>query len=367
MSRTYSALVRNRSGLCVEEWRQAPGKATMRILLVGVCGTDLQILRQVRPDAARVLGHEGLAEATSEAGGVRHVVFNPVDESDQDRILGHSYDGLLRQVVPAGEASRLFEVDPALPADLAVLIEPLAAVLYGWQLMTTATSLRTLGIWGAGTTAVLTALVAEVHGVAARLYHDRPARLRYLRSLNVVPAATLAGMRAADHVDAAALCVAREGTRDALAQAVTSVRPGGVVDLFGGFTGGDRHPSVPDVDLGTVRRANACGNPDPGRTFAVRTVSGREILLVGHRGTADRHFHAAQRMLLDHRERFGRLLTHIISLPRAAALLPRFANTTGRADPDRDPHLKVVVDLGLSADRRTPRLDRTVGDLAAGR
>ncbi|HWG98841.1 MAG TPA: alcohol dehydrogenase catalytic domain-containing protein [Pilimelia sp.] len=365
MSISYDVLVREQRRLRLHRWELPSAEPPpVRVLLVGVCGTDLQILRQARPDPARVLGHEGLAEVTADDGTVRHVVFNPVDPDNQDDILGHSRDGLLRQLLPAARTGPLFDVDPALPADIAVLIEPLAAVLYGWELMTTATAVRDLGVWGAGSTAVLTALVGELRGVSVRLIHDRPTRLPYLHELGALQSTDLrpAPAGAAD-LDAAVLCVPREAAAAALSQAVAAVRPGGAIDLFGGFTRDDRHPELPGVDLGAVRRGNVCGRPRPGRVQRATARAGHTLWLTGHRGTADRHFHAAQQLLLRHPERFGRVLTHVVSLRAAAALLPRLADSSPRGRAQRERCLKVAVDPFLTADRRAPDLTRTVAAL----
>ena len=365
MSTSYNVLVREERHLRQERWHLRPGTPSpLRVLLVGVCGTDLQILRQARPDPARVLGHEGLAELVADDGALHHVVFNPVDPNDQDNILGHSRDGLLRQLLPRTGDMRLFEVEPELPADLSVLIEPLAAVLYGWELMCNAGAPRSLGVWGAGTTAVLAAIVGELHGASVRLVHDRAERLAYLRSLGVVPSADLgtAPQTAAD-LDAAVLCVPREAATMAVTEAARAVRQDGVIDLFGGFARSDWCHELPDVDLGAVRRGNLCGHPDPGRLHPAHNRQGGRVWLTGHRGTADRHFAAAQRTLLRHPERFGRVLSHVVSLDRAAVLLPRLADVSDRGRVRRDPYLKVVVDLCLDGDSRAPDLGRTVAEL----
>jgi threonine dehydrogenase-like Zn-dependent dehydrogenase len=365
VSATYDALVRDGRRLQVRRCTLPPGQLPIRVLLAGVCGTDLQILRQVRPDPARVLGHEGLGHLPSEDGGTRPIVFNPVDPLHQDTILGHNCDGIFRRVLPPGTPTRTFEVRPELAADLAVLVEPLAAVLYGWSLMNQAVTVDRLAVWGSGTAAVLNAIVAELAGATVQLHVDRPARRNYLTELNVlgttpqqlgqqVPAGSA-------EVDAAVLCTPRETAGAALGRAVRSVRPGGVIDLFGGLTGGDTHPALPGIDLGAVRRTNVCGAPACGHVVRTRTDLGTEIVLTGHRGTSDSHFADAQQLLLQHPERFGKVISDVVSLVAAATLLPRLATATAAERDDR-PHLKIVVDMSLPSGARRADLSRPAAE-----
>jgi threonine dehydrogenase-like Zn-dependent dehydrogenase len=360
---TNLALVRRGTGSRLEDRpvpSPRPGQRLARVLRAGVCGTDLQIQRRVRPDAATVLGHEGLAELVDpDTGGSWCAVFNPVDATEQDRVLGHSYDGLFQQLLLVDERGPdLLTAAPGLLADLAPLVEPLAAVLYGWELL--GREPACVAVWGAGSTAVLAALVGELRGVPTHLVHPRPERLRFLAGRELFGTTALhTGLRGVE-VDAAFLCLPREAAPAALADAAAALGPHGVVDLLGGFAPGDRHPAVPDVDLGEVRRANACGRPRPG--VVVRRGA---IGVTGHRGTARRHLEGAQRLLLDHPERFGPGVTHVVSLEAAARELPALA---GRGHPSTAPaeRIKVLVDPTLAGDaHRRPALSTTVGELGA--
>ncbi|MGC0417102.1 dehydrogenase [Embleya sp. AB8] len=353
------------------------GRLPLRILRAGVCGTDLQIQRGVRADVAEILGHEGLA-LDENRGSVRPVVFNPVDPAAQDRILGHSRDGIFRRYVPAPEPDdpELVDVRPELVADLAPLIEPLAAVLYGWDLLSPAGRPATVGIWGAGSTALLAAVVGELYGVETHLVHPRADRLRFVAALDVLGRTGLSGAAGRPggpkDLHAAFLCLPREAAPAALAAIVEALAPDGMVDLLGGFGSGDRHPAVLDpnldaaVDLGAVRRANVCGRPDPGRHTDARTPQGR-IRLVGHRGTAAHHLAAAQHLLVEHRARFTPLVTHVLSLTAARVALPAVAR---RARPAYGPdeRVKMVIDPTLDGDTwRPPDAVTTVGDLCGAR
>lgn len=67
------------------------GELIVEPLFVGVCGTDLQIIRRQRPDPATILGHEGIGrvlEGSNEEKDIHpggYIVFNPVDPTDQNQ------------------------------------------------------------------------------------------------------------------------------------------------------------------------------------------------------------------------------------------------------------------------------------------
>jgi threonine dehydrogenase-like Zn-dependent dehydrogenase len=339
-----------------------------RILRAGICGTDLQICRRVRPDGASILGHEGVAEQIGEPDGRRRfVVFNPVDPVEQDAILGHSYDGVFQRFFsprpPRVPASLTVASD--LVADLAVLIEPLAAVLYGWELVRQVSRPGTVAVFGAGSAALLAALVGELIGVRTIVVHRRLARLAFLREHKDFPAERLVlpADLPPDSVDAAFLCVPREGAAAALDVALSAVRSNGVIDLLGGFAPGDRHPDLGDLDLGGVRRQNVCGRPAPGTLV---TSKHRQIRLTGHRGTSLDHLAAAERLLLAHPRRFGALVTHVLSLEAAAGYLSRASAPADARGLSGEP-IKVVIDPTIAGGPgRAPDLTTTLEKIGGG-
>ncbi|MFF5563508.1 dehydrogenase [Streptomyces sp. NPDC012623] len=336
------------SSACALEQREisasAPGERICRILRAGVCGTDLQIMRRVRSDAAAVLGHEGLA-AVSTGSGTRPVIFNPVDPSVQDRVLGHSYDGIFRQLfLHDQDGPGLVDADAGLVADLAPLVEPLGAVLYGWELLSRVTRTDTVAVWGSGTTAVLAALVGELRGCQMHLVHPREERLRYLSERDLLGSTILRHRpEGLPEVSAAFLCLPREAAPGALTEALDVLAPDGVIDLFGGFGPGDRHTGLPGVDLGAVRRANVCGHPVDGAVTWTRTLAGRKVGLTGHRGTTRRHLEAAQRLLRRSPATFTPLITHVLSLAAAAEVIPAVASGAAVPVGARE-RVKMVID-----------------------
>ncbi|MEV0279776.1 dehydrogenase [Streptomyces sp. NPDC050610] len=350
---------------------------TLRILRAGICGTDLQIRRRIRPDAARTLGHEGVAEIHSETPSEsdprrRFTLFNPVAPHNQEHILGHSYDGIFQpayhpDIIPGG-GPPLVPAAPALVADLAILTEPIATVLYAWDLLTSAGPVGTVGVWGAGTTGLLAALVGELRGYEVELMHHRPARLDYVEHRHVLHRSRLRGRHsgwpAEERYDAAFLCLPREAAAGGLSEAVRHVRPGGVIDLFGGFGPGDRHDRLPGQDLGAIRRSNVCGRPDAEPLRAASTDGGKPLHLTGHRGTSRAHLESAQELLLRAPERFAPLVTHVVSLAELDACLDAMAASSGPS-PLLGEYIKVAVDPTLgAAPARTPDTATPLGALS---
>lgn len=344
----------------------------LRVLRAGICGTDLQIQRGVRLDAAAVLGHEGLVEYRAESGELVRGIPNPVDPHDQDSILGHSYDGLLRRWYPAdGHAAtvrrNVVRARPDLPADLSALTEPLGAVLYGWDLVAdSGEPPESAVVWGSGITAVLTAVVAELRGTPVTLVHPRAERLAYLRSREMLDTAVLSTRPPAPGAGAAFVCLPREAAGPALGEALHTVRENAAIDLFGGFGSGAVHELTGSLELNSVRRANVCGTPEPGTTVPVALPSGKQVRLTGHRGTSARHLQRAQELLIAHPQRFAPMLSHVIALADVGPVLCSMAaDRPGARLPGE--YLKVLVDPELPQGGSRPTdLTTTVAALPPG-
>ena len=72
---------------------------------VGLCGTDIQIFRGARRVLASTLGHEGVG-VVAEVGEMvegwspgESVVFNPVNPSHPDEMLGYTFDSLFQEKI----------------------------------------------------------------------------------------------------------------------------------------------------------------------------------------------------------------------------------------------------------------------------
>ncbi|MEV6361392.1 hypothetical protein [Nocardia asteroides] len=353
------ALIRNGDALRLEHTPvPAPAEppTARRVLRVGICGTDLQMQRGARSDRATILGHEGLAFDPQKRSCE---IFNPVNPHDQDVILGHSYDGILRDHLPASLACGVVAAHEALPLDFGALVEPTATALYAWDLMRV--HLRptgTVAVFGSGSAALLVAMLGEDLGYRMRLVHPRRERLRYIEALGVLPATTLTTRIPPASVDGALVCLPREATVTAIRAATASLVDKGVLDLFGGIPAGLRHPALPGIDLSAVRRANVCGRSGGYDSVQVFPTAGKRVWVTGHRGTSPAHLNRAQQHLLAAPSRFGKLISHVISPEEAAVRMPAMA----RGERPLGEHVKVVVDLTMSAPTREADLATTVAD-----
>ncbi|WP_157978727.1 dehydrogenase [Nocardia aurea] len=357
------ALVRTGTTLQLRRNRFHPSAGTThRMLRVGVCGTDLQIQRGARGDRARILGHEGiglrLPDTDRETIPVCEI-FDPVDRHDQDTILGHSYDGLLRDYFTSssGHPYQVVVAQDLLPLDLAPLTEPLATALYGWELI--GEHLRPPGrvaIFGAGSAALLLALTGERLGYRIELIQPRPERAQFLTGRSILGTAELRTHAAADSADGAIVCLPREAAHPALDSALTCLRPGGVLNLFGGIPAAFDHPDLPGVDLAAIRRRNVCGHTRGSASELVSTATGKPVWVTGHRGSSPQQLDAAQRLLIDDPARYGALVTHVISLEEAATRIPALA----ARDRARGEHIKVVIDPTMTEPTRPADIHTSV-------
>ncbi len=370
---SYRALGRYGSSLRLElhaSDQSAGAVAWLRVLRAGVCGTDLQILSGERPDVAHVLGHEGVGSVISSGDGSAFdqrlptfAVFNPVDFRQQDSVLGHSYPGIFADAVRVPR-SAVVTANPLLPADLGPLVEPLATVLYGWELLAARGPVTDLGIWGGGSAAILAALLAVVRGVRVHVFHRRKRRLQWLaRNVYLAPAefrhipASAALRFPGLQLDAAFICLPRGPASAGLRQALPLLRDGGSVDLFGGFAVGDKCRILPGIDLGLIRRGNFCGSAALGSVNVVRAAGG-PVWVTGHRGTSAAQLGMAQDLLMRYPEVFGSIISHVISLEAGQDFIPAM---THRA-PDVE-FLKVIVDMTMTEPAREPDLSTSLSQL----
>ncbi|OMI89249.1 hypothetical protein BSZ07_14440 [Streptomyces sp. M1013] len=327
---------------------------------VGICGTDLDIVAGRRSDRAAVLGHEAVVRIVSghppdgpgDTLGARFLV-NPVNGEDQDRIIGHSEEGMLQEAVripgSAAWSGLLVPVRPGLDPLPAVLSEPLGVAVYGIGLLARPRPPERLLVVGAGPMGLLTAVAARLLGVPEVALADRSdRRVRYATERGLVAdhlaSATASGRLGEGFApDAVALCVGREHRQGALAEAVRVAAPGARIDLVTGFPPGETPWALPGVDPHGVRRANVCGRPWPGRVAPVIATGGKPLGLTGHRGTSRRHLEDAMRLLAEHPAVFRKIITDVVPLDEAPRLVR--ALVLARGDAATAPYRKAVVSV----------------------
>ena len=148
----------------------------IRMLAAGVCGTDLAMIGGDRPCRTEVLGHEGVGIVVScpENSGVSkgaRVIINPVHREQPDLVIGHSRDGVFREVfcletTDAVQGGLLVECrkECSIRSEDLALAEPIASVLYSFELLRENRNTCSLLIRGSGTIGVLAAKLWPTFG-----------------------------------------------------------------------------------------------------------------------------------------------------------------------------------------------------------
>jgi threonine dehydrogenase-like Zn-dependent dehydrogenase/predicted NBD/HSP70 family sugar kinase len=357
--RRHHAIVRDASGLLHlsprPTPRPGPGELLVAPVVAGVCGTDLQMLRGVRDDAAPVLGHEGVARIVAAGPGVRdprlvpgaQVVVNPTHPTDPSFLLGHNTtDGLLqeRTLIPATAVDEglVLPLPDVPPGVLGALIEPLAVVRYASVALAEHRP-RTLLVFGDGTVGHLAVRTARRwYGPEVRTVHvhhtedglEWSARARHSADVRLGRAG-LSVRRLAEAIgdDPLAVLIATPApaTLPCLELALDAAEGvDTVVDLVGGLTRPPTSTRLPGVDLAALRAANRAGQPQPPHVGRLGTASGDKVRVLGHRGVAGEHLLEAAAELCREPDRYRDLVTHVVSLAGAVPVLNRLADTRDR-------------------------------------
>jgi 2-epi-valiolone-7-phosphate 1-reductase len=291
----------------------------IRVLAAGVCGTDLAMLSGGRICRAEVLGHEGVGVViyAPEHSGIPkgcRVIINPVHQKQPELVIGHSRDGIFREMfwLDVSEALQgrhlvaCVAQCPLTDSELAVA-EPVASVLYSFELLQEKENPTTLLIRGSGTVGVLAArlwakLVAgstvvlvsksEFHAQWLRNTCQWPANVN-IRSLEVgnVAEAAAAGF------DAAILCCSRQDAAQGLHFLLDWVKTGATIDLMAGFPAEHKEPRLGGLDLDRIRWNNICGTQSGPATTMRDWKTEKTVRVTGHRGTSERHILQAVELL----------------------------------------------------------------------
>lgn len=341
-----------------------PYEIAVRPLYTGVCGTDLQIIRGLRSDPSAVLGHEGAAEVCKVGSAItdfkvgQRVTFNPTNENDPHDILGHTMPGLWQHNMIISQQSlrrgMLIPLHPGVPSLIAPLIEPLAVNIYANQLIQQQCQPQRIMVIGGGTIGLLQILYARMNGYTdITLVSSTRERLTWAIERNIIPPdkailstpdfSIFTQKRIPESIDACYICTTRPTAPIALRQAVETVRPGGCIDLIGGFADQCTIPELPDVSPGAIRHLNTCGRPQPGIMTSHKTTQGKSLWLTGHRGVSSAHLIMAMDLLARHTDYYRVVISHIFSLPAAARALEEFRTTHRRQFQERE-CIKMVID-----------------------
>ncbi|QAY68752.1 alcohol dehydrogenase catalytic domain-containing protein [Xylanimonas protaetiae] len=335
-----------------------PGEILLAPEAVAVCGTDIQILRRMRPDPADVVGHEGFARVVAVGSGVTgtaagdRVMVNPTAPGNPNFLLGHNVPGLLQERVVVNAAAvaggQLLPVPDQLPAALGTLTEPLAVVTYALECLRN-TAPRHLVVDGGGLIGLLAATrarrvlgadtaitVLHRHDAVRRWAVDRIPGIHRTWSLDDDP------MGLADVSDGAALLSAVY--RDATTQHVERLLEvlGNrliAVHVIGGVQDSAHLRDSNSVDLAAVRADNTGGPWPP------HASSAGSQLFTGNRGVSNARLALAAGDLAAHGHEQASLLTHVVGPEDGVRLLNRIV-AGDRHDSSGEPIIRLVIRFG---------------------
>jgi len=332
-----------------------------RVIYAGICGTDLQILRGERGCEPGVLGHECVAEVV-EVGQDIHgltagqlITVNPNHPHDEHDKIGHNQPGIMRDVaiwdqhmIDRGQVISL----PGERSAEWVLAEPLACAVRSLRGGHEDWTGRRVLVIGAGVSGLLHVLLARrwrarrvllANRGAARLSAASARGLLADRDCVVLDAgwrASLETATAGSPVDDVIVAVSGTAGSSLVESLWPFLADGATVYLYGGFPP-DAVIHAPGAQL-PVQPIRSRGER---RT--VDLPGGRSCTLTGSRGTGADEFRTACELLSEGvpgEPRFGTLISHIVSLDAAPAVLDELS-VTGCVD--GHPALRVIVDLTL--------------------
>jgi threonine dehydrogenase-like Zn-dependent dehydrogenase len=291
-----------------------PGHALLRVAACGLCGTDLHIFHgRFDADFPVVPGHEFSGEVVAVGAGVEHVA--PGDRVSVDPVIPDGVCDPCRRNLPhlcvnlrapgiqldGGFAThcllparQLLAIPASLSYEDAALLEPLACVLHGLDLVQIRPGDRA-AIIGAGWIGLLMLQCVRLRGAAhitvAEPVAFKRERARALGADVVVdpretPIADAVAASTPGGVDIAIECV---GSAPTAREATQVVREGGTVLFFG--------VAPPDAEI-------------PVNPF---TVYRRELRIVGSFSTPQKHSHA-MRLAAGKRVELMSLVTHRFGL-----------------------------------------------------
>ncbi|MET3813285.1 alcohol dehydrogenase catalytic domain-containing protein [Pantoea sp. UYEF8] len=355
MNQWHRALVRHDGKVVVMDrpTRKPEGyELTVKPIYAGLCGTDIQMLRGLRDDPSQILGHEGIARVSEVGKDVPAnlapgtlVCINPTHRSDPAFLLGHNVEGLLQEnvLIPA-IAVRDGLVIP-LSTDhhsaTATLLEPLAAVHYAFELLSDHNP-DTLVVFGDGVIGHLAVRAAAdklVAGIRIQHLHHTEQGMAWSRRYEAGAAQCVlnnaAGMALLSSLSEGArvavlIATPRNATLACLETALRYIRGEVRINLLGGLPADAATPLLPGVLLSQIRAVNCAGKPMPGVVQTHQTSHAKTVQLVGQRGVANRHLRSAADELMKQPERYSSLITHTLSLEKAADVMTHLASSAER-------------------------------------
>jgi L-iditol 2-dehydrogenase len=302
----------------------APGDMLLRVKTATICGTDIRILRGKKTSGIRypsVLGHEFSAIVVDNGGHRQFACNEPVIVCPQFscgkcascsrgaenlclnlEALGYGIDGAFAEYIRIPERAVIsgcvFKLSDDVGFDLGALVEPLACVINGQELVGVFSGDNVL-IFGAGPIGILHIILAR-HTGAHKILVSEPNALRRRAALHagadivVDPVHEDLNMlvRYLTNDIGVDVAICAIGVPSLVNDAIHSVRRGGRISLFAGYS-----------DDG-----NAAVN--------INALHYHEILTVGSSGLTRANFEQALSLIKNKKSAFEDIITHRLPLTK---------------------------------------------------
>lgn len=335
----------------------------------GVCGTDLQIMKGLRVERARVLGHEGCARVNKIGSSLtdhlsfgERVIVNPTCYGRPELLLGHNIDGLMQTdvVLPGSlvEEGMVLPLPRDFPGVLSTLIEPLATALYALEICRGTAG--NVVVFGAGIVGHLLALellrrtpltqVTLVHRDVTSILSSPILAIPEIKHVLVSEIVCDQAAFANTYFERAFVTTPRTATIGAVDTLIPLMVAGGGIHLIAGLSPHDRSLWCQNVDLSEVRGQNWAGLPWPPQRHVVHVKhptrqTNVPIMLSGHRGVSTEYLKRAIDVLRGDPQRFALTITHRMDIDKAAHCLTHYLQT-GQRHADGARFLKIAIRFG---------------------
>ena len=333
------------------------GPVTVEPLIVGLCGTDVQMLTGERRCETPVLGHEMVARvAESRSPDYRQgdiVVANPVRKSEPSKVLGHSVPGALQERL-AFSSSDIEEgalITYKGPLELGPLVEPLACVFHGMRVTgLVASPVKAVAVIGDGALGLMTALIAE--GFAEKVTLFTKASSRKVKVRRALGGQSIAvehdpyDSKFDTQFDVVFNCTTRASAKTAIAASEFLLRSNGILDMVSGVDelGVGTDSRIEAVQ--TVRESNVSGMTDI--QLIQWEARGKTIQVTGHRGASDVDFESAQTIICRSPEQFRSLIGATLQFAEAAVHMEKVISRASEFGYFRGPYKTLIFGPSLA-------------------
>lgn len=300
----------------------------IKILASGICGTDIDIARNSRPDTAKILGHESIGKIVAVHQTIKDfkvnelVVFNPVSHFNQDKILGHSYDGIFqkfRQISNEELAHNLLiKIPKKTPLWYGAILEPMSVAVYAYEIFLTRGFTTDILIIGTGAIAHVIAAYFYKKNCNITMISDSPERVSSLKKRNnfTFSYKYFNEFKSSNKKFSRIISCSRRSTaKIALEIAFHFAKDNNtIIDFVNGFNepilleATDNENSL-KIDLNQIRRVNTCGK----NYLIVDLLSPKQCRVTGHRGSSKDHFIKALKSINETPQYYMKLIDKIIA------------------------------------------------------